>query len=116
MATAFSHKAVRVFNLWSNYDKFTGNPLFTSDGRPNDKYRAIRSLLHDKLSTRVAGKVDKAGRCGFRGFHGSYDVSVQLPSGAAASAQFALSNDSTAFTLIWNEENGTLQTVPAQKR
>jgi GH35 family endo-1,4-beta-xylanase len=109
MATAFSHEAVRVFNLWSNYEKFTGNPLFTRDGKPNAKYQAIRSLLHDKLSTRVAGKVDEAGRYAFRGFHGSYDVSLELPSGAAASAQIALSNNSTAFTLVWNETSGTLQ-------
>ena len=115
MATAFSHKAVRVFNLWSNYEKFTGNRLFTGEGKPNAKYRAIRSLLHEKLSTRVAGKADEAGRCGFRGFHGYYDVSLQLPSGAAASAQIALSNNSTAFKLIWNEQTGTLRAVPAQK-
>jgi GH35 family endo-1,4-beta-xylanase len=116
MATAFSHKAVRVFNFWSNYEKFTGNPLFTAEGKPNEKYRAIRSLLHDKLSTRVAGKADEAGRCVFRGFRGSYNVSLQLPSGGAVSAQIALSNSSTAFKLIWNEQHGTLRAVPAQKR
>ncbi len=37
MATAYSHQAVRAFNLWSNYDKFTGNPLFTEEGKPNDE-------------------------------------------------------------------------------
>ena len=36
MATAFSHKAVRAFNFWSNYEKFTGNRLFTEDGEPNE--------------------------------------------------------------------------------
>ena len=49
MATSFSHPAVRVFNLWSNYEKFTGNPLFTEEGEPNAKYLAIKSLLQDKL-------------------------------------------------------------------
>jgi GH35 family endo-1,4-beta-xylanase len=114
MATAYSHKAVRVFNLWSNYEKFTGNVLFTEDGKPNDKYLAIKSLLHDKLATRVAGRTDEAGRCAFRGFHGSYNVSLRLPSGATVSTQIALGNNCTAFELTWNDQAGTLQTVPAR--
>jgi len=113
MATAYSHEAVRVFNLWSNYEKFTGNTLFKEDGEPNGKYRAIESLLHDKLATRVAGRTDKAGRCVFRGFHGTYDVSLQRPSGQPASAQIVLGNSSTAFKLILNEHTGALQVVPA---
>jgi hypothetical protein len=113
MATAFSHKAVRVFNLWSNYEKFTGNTLFTENGAPNEKYRAIQSLLQDKLVTRVAGVTDEAGRCAFRGFHGSYDVSVQLPSGELASAQLTLGSDSATFQLICDERAGTLRVVPA---
>ena len=113
MATAYSHKAVRVFNLWSHYEKFTGNKLFAEDGEPNCKYRAIESLLHDKLATRVAGRTDEAGRCAFRGFHGTYAVSLQLPSGQPASAQLVLSNSSTAFKLILNEQTGTLRAVPA---
>ena len=75
----------------------------------------MRSLLKDKLTTRVTGKADEAGRFEFRGFHGAYDVSLQLPSGAAASWQIVLSNSSTAFELIWNEQTGGLRAVPAQK-
>ena len=111
MATAYSHTAVRVFNFWSNYEKFTGNPLFSDDGEPNGKYRAIESLLHDKLATRVAGRTDEAGRCEFRGFHGTYEISLQLPSGQPASAQIVLGNGSTAFKLILNEKTGTLRAV-----
>jgi hypothetical protein len=59
MAIACSHKAVRAFNLGSNYEKFTGNTLFAEDGEPNSKYRAIKSLLYDKLATRVAGRTVK---------------------------------------------------------
>jgi hypothetical protein len=113
MATAYSHKAVRVFNLWSNYKKFTGNTLFAEDGEPNSKYRAIKSLLHDKLATRVVGRTDEAGRCRFRGFHGTYDVSLQLPSGQPASAELTLGNTSKAFRLILNEQAGTLRAEPA---
>ena len=113
MATAYSHEAVRVFNLWSNYEKFTGSTLFTEDGEPNEKYRAIKSLLHDKLATRVAGRTDEAGRCAFRGFHGTYDVSLRLPSGQPASVQIVLGNSSTAFKLILNAQTGMLRVLPS---
>ena len=113
MATAFSHKAVRVFNLWSNYEKFTGNPLFTEDGEPNDKYRAIKSLLHDKLATRVSGTTDEAGRYAFRGFHGTYDVSLQLPSGATVFRADGPEQQFHVLKLIWNEQIGVLRAAPA---
>lgn len=113
LATAFSHKAVRAFNLWSNYEKFTGNPLFTADGEPNAQYRAIQSLLHDKLVTRVSGTTDEAGQYAFRGFHGTYDVSLQLPSGSTVSVQMALSGNSSVLTLIWDEQIGALRAAPA---
>ena len=51
MATAFSHKAVRVFNLWSNYEKFTGN-LALHRGRrtqrqiPRDQEPAPKQTRH----------------------------------------------------------------------
>lgn len=111
MATAYSHKAVRTFNLWSNYEKFTGNTLFNTDGEPNAKYRAIKSLLHDRLTTRAAGRTDKAGRCAFRGFHGTYDVSLKLPSGQPATVKIVLANNSTTFKLILNEHTGLLRVV-----
>lgn len=58
LATAFSHESVRTFNLWSNYEKFTGNPLFTEEGEPNVKYEATQCLLQDYLTTRVSGRTD----------------------------------------------------------
>jgi endo-1,4-beta-xylanase len=106
-ATAFSHPAVRVFNFWSNYDKFTGNRLFTDVGEPNAKYHALKSLLKDKLTTRVAGKTDKNGQCAFRGFHGRYDVVLEFQSGGRAHACLEVRRDASDFKLILDEQAGT---------
>lgn len=111
MATAFSHRAVRVFNLWSNYDKFTGNPLFAENAEPNEKHRAIRSLLQDRLSTRVSGKTDADGRFAFRGFHGRYEFTVRLPSGGRATVHAKIGGDATALKLGADEQVGTLSVV-----
>jgi endo-1,4-beta-xylanase len=109
LAVAFSHKAVRTFNFWSNYEKFTGNTLFTEDGKPNEKYRAIKSLLQDKLTTRVTGTTDEAGRFAFRGFHGTYDLTVTLPSGNELKTQAVVGNDAREVRLAVDETSGTVK-------
>ncbi len=108
MATAFSHKEVRVFNLWSNYKKFTGNPLFTEDGEPNEKYRAIKSLLQDKLTTRASGMTDETGRFAFRGFHGAYDFTLKFPSGKEVTVQAEINGKVSNLRLVADEKAGTL--------
>jgi GH35 family endo-1,4-beta-xylanase len=112
MTTAFSHRAVRVFNLWSNYEKFTGNPLFTEAGEPNEKYRAIKSLLQEKLTTRSSGSTDETGRFSFRGFHGAYDVAVTFPSGRKAQVQAEIGGAATELTLAADEEAAILKVLP----
>jgi len=106
MATAFSHKAVRVFNLWSNYEKFTGNRLFTEESQPNIKYLAIKSLIQDKLATQVAGKTNRQGKCTFRGFHGKYDITIEHPSGNKLHIPLQIDDKSTNFKLIMVETSG----------
>jgi hypothetical protein len=111
MATAFSHRAVRVFNLWSNCEKFTGNPLFTEDGEPNEKYRAIQSLLQDKLTTRASGMTDQAGRFAFRGFHGAYDLTLKFPSGRESTVRAEIGGDASEVGLVADEKAATLKAV-----
>lgn len=103
LATAFSHRQVRAFNFWSNYDKFTGNPLFTEDGEPNGKFKAIKSLLQDMLTTRAAGQTDEDGRFAFRGFHGSYEVTVTLPDGTETTVPGVVSGETTALRVVMGD-------------
>jgi GH35 family endo-1,4-beta-xylanase len=112
MATAFSHKAVRVFNLWSNYEKFTGNPLFTEDGQPNEKYLAIKCLLQDTLATRASGVTDQSGCFAFRGFHGAYDLTVKHPSGKKSTARAEIAAAASELQLVLDQKAGTLKAVP----
>jgi endo-1,4-beta-xylanase len=115
MATAFSHRAVRAFNLWSNYEKFTGNPLFTEDGQPNEKYRAIKSLLHDKLTTRAVGKTDQAGRFAFSGFHGAYDLTLTFPSGKTSTVRAKVGRDTPEVRLVVDAETETVNAISPPK-
>lgn len=93
LATAFSHESIRTFNPWSNYEKFTGNPLFTEEGEPNVKYEATQCLLQDYLTTRVSGRTDDSGRFAFRGFHGDYDVTLTTPSGRKSTSEVRLDRE-----------------------
>ncbi|WP_338685518.1 endo-1,4-beta-xylanase [Haloferula helveola] len=108
LATSFSHKSVRTFNFWSNYEKFTGNPLFTEEGEPNVKYRAIQSLLQDKLTTRESGATDASGRFAFRGFHGEYDLVVTLGSGTRITGKATLASDASEVRLVMDPVGRTL--------
>ncbi len=77
--------------------------LFTENGEPNEKYRAIQSLLRDKLSTRVSAKTDGAGRLAFRGFHGDYEISLTLTSGETSTVRATISADAPDIRLIMDE-------------
>jgi hypothetical protein len=106
-ATAFSHPSVRVLNLWANYDKFTGNCLFSENGKPTEQYDALNSLLNHKLSTRVAGKTDQDGACVFDGFHGRYKLSVKSDSGRVFIAQFNAGRQASHIEIVIDEIDGT---------
>jgi len=105
--TAFSHPSVRVFNLWANYDKFTGNRLFGEGGKPTEQYDALNSLLNHKLITRVAGQTDQNGACVFNGFQGRYKFSVQSESGRLFVAHFDAERRATHVKIVINEVDGT---------
>ena len=105
--TAFSHPSVRVFNLWANYDKFTGNRLFGEGGKPTEQYEALNSLLNHKLITRVAGQTDQNGACVFNGFQGRYKFSVQSESGQLFVAHFDAVRRTTHVKIVINEVDGT---------
>ena len=114
LATSFSHKSVRAFNFWSNYAKFTGNPLFSASGEPNEKYEAIRCLLQDKLTTRSAGRTDSAGRFAFRGFHGTYDITLTLPSGKQIATRAPIGGDSPKAALVSIGADGSIRLSPGK--
>ena len=114
--TSFSHPAVRVFNLWANYEKFTGNQLFTEGGEPTSQYEALRSLLSDKLVTRVAGETDHQGACVFDGFHGQYKLLLKTESGQNLTMHANAGHQQTHIKIIVSEDESTARVVFEQEQ
>ena len=108
---SFSHPAVRVFNLWANYEKFTGNQLFSEGGEPTSQYKALRSLLSDKLVTRVAGETDHHGACVFDGFHGRYKLLLRTNSGRKLTMHANAGHQQTHIKIIVSEDESTAHVV-----
>ena len=106
---SFSHPAVRVFNLWANYE--TGNQLFSEGGEPTSQYKALRSLLSDKLVTRVAGETDHQGACVFDGFHGRYKLSLRTNSGRKLTMHANAGHQQTHIKIIVSEDESTAHVV-----
>ena len=48
---------------------------------PKPAYRVLDRLINDQWKTRLSAKTDEAGKVAFRGFYGSYAVTVDLPTG-----------------------------------
>ena len=56
--------------------------------RPN--YHALEKLIRQEWMTRYAGRLPLDGTVSLRGFHGTYDVEVDLPDGKTARGEISL--------------------------
>ena len=77
--TAFSHPAVNGITMWGFWDgrHWTDNaPLFREDWSKKPGYDAYVDLLFDEWHTIAEGTADAAGTFAFRGFYGTYDVTI----------------------------------------
>ena len=75
----FAHKDVMALTWWDLCERgawLKGGGLLRKDLSPKKVYTALKKLIHDEWSTRRTGKSDPAGRFAFRGFHGTYAVTV----------------------------------------
>lgn len=79
-ATFFSHSAVGAFNQWGigpDTNRWTINYILDGAGKPKPSYAAVKSLLRDKFMTKATGPVDAAGLYKYRGYRGTYEVTVK---------------------------------------
>jgi hypothetical protein len=79
-ATAFSHPALEAFNQWGigpDTNRWTMNYLLQGTGQEKPSYAAIKSLVRDKFMTKASGNTDGSGIYAYRGFKGTYDVTVE---------------------------------------
>ncbi|KAL6639183.1 hypothetical protein ACP70R_022913 [Stipagrostis hirtigluma subsp. patula] len=80
---AFAHPAVEGIILWGFWEMFMFREhahLVDVDGTINEAGRRYLALKQEWL-TRTNGSIDHQGECKFRGYHGSYTVEVDTPSG-----------------------------------
>ena len=75
----FAHDSVVALTWWDLCERgawLKGGGLLRKDLSPKKVYTVLKTLIHDEWSTRRAGVSDSAGRFAFRGFHGTYAVTV----------------------------------------
>ena len=75
----FAHKDVVALTWWDLCERgawLKGGGLLHKDLSPKKVYTTLKKLLHEEWSTNRAGKSDPAGKFAFRGFHGTYAVTV----------------------------------------
>jgi GH35 family endo-1,4-beta-xylanase len=93
---AFSHPAVEAIVWWTitDLEPWRGMPagLLDADGNPKPVYRELDRLINREWKTEFTGAADRAGQVAFRGFYGSYELTVRH-GGRTLRGSFDLSRD-----------------------
>lgn len=98
---AFSHPAVQGFYLWGFWEGAHWRPkaaLYRGDWYAKPNLRALQHLLHEEWHTDVVGITDNAGQFAFRGYLGTYWVTLNL-------------EDRSYLCRVTLEEDGASQTI-----
>jgi GH35 family endo-1,4-beta-xylanase len=82
------------FNLSDRYAYLQGpGGLLRSDLSPKPAYFRLKDLITRKWHTKISAHTGPDGRLGFRGFYGTYKLTVKTPSGAERVFQFNLAKN-----------------------
>lgn len=90
---AFSHPKVEAITLWAMWDGRTWlkqGGIIREDWTPKPAYEALDDLINNKWKTRFESRSDINGEVRFRGFHGTYEVTVTAPGGEKTTQTFHL--------------------------
>jgi len=75
----FGHPAVGAITWWDLWDRHSwlpGGGMLRDDLTPKPVYNALHRLIHDEWHTALETQTDAQGRATFRGFYGTYNVTV----------------------------------------
>ena len=89
----FGHPAVVSINWWGLSDRqiwLPGGGLLHEDYEPKPVYTRLKDLIRRQWQTSLTGKTDEKGQVTFRGFYGSYDVTITPNQGQPHKHQIAL--------------------------
>jgi endo-1,4-beta-xylanase len=88
----FASPAVKGITWWDLSDRNSwrqNGGLLRADLSPKPAYLALEQLIHEKWTTQLQAQSDQAGNYSFRGFRGSYVITVQY-NGRKAQQEFTL--------------------------
>ena len=91
----FANPSVKGITWWDLCDRLSwrkNGGLLRADLSPKPAYPALEDLIHRKWTTQEQGKTDAAGSYSFRGFRGTYSVSVEM-NGRKSQQEFTLAKD-----------------------
>lgn len=89
----FGHPAVVSINWWGLSDRqiwLPGGGLLHEDYEPKLVYTRLQNLIRRQWQTNLTAKTEEKGQVTFRGFYGSYDITVTPAQGQPHKHQIAL--------------------------
>lgn len=91
----FSHPNCDSVNYWNfGPDALVGGAgMLDADMKPKPSYERVRHLIKERWWTKVPPGKAAGGQVAFRGFHGDYEIAVDLGGGRRATGQFAIEPD-----------------------
>jgi GH35 family endo-1,4-beta-xylanase len=81
---SFGHPAVASINWWGLSDRqiwLPGGGLLTKELEPKPVYNRLRKLVHEEWKTRLETRTGAVGTVKFRGFYGTYRVTITTAEG-----------------------------------
>jgi hypothetical protein len=75
----FAHPAVRAITWWDLSDQgswLPGGGMLRADMSPKPVYEQLQRLIHQEWTTRLDAATDADGRLAFRGFRGTYRLTL----------------------------------------
>lgn len=98
----FANPAVSGITYWGFSDSTSFRPragLLRADGTPKPAYERLDHLINEEWTTDVTRTVGDTGRATFRGYYGTYEVTVTTPAGDRTFAVETTRGGPTDFTL-----------------
>jgi GH35 family endo-1,4-beta-xylanase len=78
----FAHPAMKAITWWDLSDQgswLPGGGMLRADMSPKPVYEQLKRLIHEEWKTRIDSTTDAAGRFAFRGFCGTYRLTLDQP-------------------------------------
>ena len=80
----FGHPAIASITWWGLSDRNIWLPfggLVDEEYRPKPVYNRLNKLIHEEWNTSISGSLNSNGELAFRGFYGSYEITLQTADG-----------------------------------